>query len=174
MPNTDDTLALYLLTGSPNPSLATTKTLLFDFTLNYLNDNQWYIDTGILIPPTSGQCYLAIRYKTIVNWLDVKFDDIKITSNTSSGLTNIDKTVQFSIFPNPSIGKLNIQFLEKQFFVQCKLFDINGKLIKHQFLNLFSPGNVAVFDLDNFINGVYILQILTDYDETTYKIILSK
>ncbi|MFZ4740212.1 MAG: hypothetical protein ACOYLE_03525 [Bacteroidales bacterium] len=67
VPGAGDTIALYLLNGSQNPSLASSKTLLFDFrNTEYVTDNTYRIKSNINLSASSGQSYFAIRYRNAV------------------------------------------------------------------------------------------------------------
>ncbi len=85
----DDTVAIYLLQGSPDPALATSHTLLFDFRgANYQNDDVWRKFSNISIPPTAGQSYIAFYYKTVISWLDVRFDNLSLSANALVPVAN--------------------------------------------------------------------------------------
>ena len=82
-PGGTDFISIYLLVGSPNPTLAVTKTLLYNFAgTSYTNDAVWRLKTNIAIPSYTGTAlaYIAFKYETTNNWLDVKFDNLRIKS----------------------------------------------------------------------------------------------
>lgn len=111
-PHEGDTVAIYLLTGSPDPALATGMVMLYDFRdEQYIKDNQWHKVAPISIPPTAGTSYIAFRYNTIINWLDVKFDNLAISSLSEppSSITNKEQAYNVLLYPNPSRGKVDIQ-----------------------------------------------------------------
>lgn len=128
VPGAGDTVALYLLVGSPDPDLASEKIRLFDFRgTDYTGDGLWRTQAGISIPPTSGTCYLAIRYSTIVNWLSVRFDNIAFHSTQFAGIPETT-TETIRLFPNPSNG--NIQVLQaKEEPLKLEVYDLTGKKV---------------------------------------------
>lgn len=156
VPGPGDTVALYLLTGSPNPEVAHTRILLFDFRdSNYVNDHTWR-KFSVEIPPSPAHLvdnsYLAIQYRTTANWLDVKFDNIGISAfPTSAG--NLKNNRTFSIYPNPShSGTVNIKTSEQ--FRLLRIFDISGKLV-------LSDAFREQIDISRLAKGSYIIELTT-------------
>jgi hypothetical protein len=93
MPNAGDTVALYLLSGSGNPSTATLVTMLKDFRgTDYQNDNVWRKLTNITIPPAAGPARIAFKYQTFQNWLDVRFDNLALSCNGPPAPVNTTPT----------------------------------------------------------------------------------
>ena len=75
----NDTIALYMLTGSQNPREAASREVLLDVR----GDNYLYMDqTDIAIPQTDGAVYLAFRYlntKFDESWYNVFFNNLCIS-----------------------------------------------------------------------------------------------
>jgi len=107
-PGAGDTVAIYLLTGNADPDLATSKTMLVDFRgTNYTNDNNWYLHAPIQIPATAGQSFLAFRYTTTINWLDVRFDNVAMSALLPGAVADgAGKLI--SVFPNPVTDVLKV------------------------------------------------------------------
>ena len=94
-----DTIALYVIEGSQDPSLASNQTILYNYTdSTYVNDGQWYYNSNIQIPVGSSTSYIAFRYRTVVNWLDVKFDNLRVDQSIVS-VSEIPEANQFSVYP---------------------------------------------------------------------------
>jgi hypothetical protein len=131
MPNTNDTVAIFLLNGSQTPSLAT-KTLLFDFRgAEYNNDNVWRKKTNLSIPASAGQSYIAIKYVTTVNWLDVRFDNIALSGISGVGLNSNTNSESLVIFPNPVNTELSIALPPGAYdSPTLDIYDINGCLVE--------------------------------------------
>lgn len=158
VPSTADTVALYLLTGSPDPALATTRTLLLDYrNADYSNNNTWRTHTFPLAAAT-GSCYLAIRYKTVNNWLDVKFDNIKISAPSATFIP--DQPLQgnnIAVYPNPAAQSLQIRFgAQPAVPVSIKLYNTLGEL---QIAEPVMPHELLHFNLKN---GTYFYTIASD------------
>jgi hypothetical protein len=166
-PATGDTLAIYMLTGNADPALATSKVLLYDFRgTNYVNDNTWRLTSNITLPSASGSSYIAIRYKTIVNWITVKFDNIRLRSNTTTGISNTETAAeQTKVYPNPANNVINIE--SQAHIAQINITDIKGRSV----LNTTFKKCV---DLSDFKTGIYLLTCITSSGERINKTFVKK
>ncbi|MCX6258165.1 MAG: T9SS type A sorting domain-containing protein [Bacteroidia bacterium] len=171
IPVAGDSLAIYLLTGSPDPNLATTKTMLHDFTVNYLNDNIWHLDTGIIIPATTGQSYIAFKYRTVINWLDVLFDNLRVSGNASSGIAPVDKSENnILIYPNPANDYIIIsKNITSNIIITITSSD--GKVLR-TFLSS-EMEIIRQIDVSDLQNGIYFLQIRDRDYQSHYKIVIN-
>ena len=156
-PTTGDSLAVYLLNGSADPALATSKIMLLDYTVNYLNDNIWHINTNINIPAIAGQSYIAIKYMTIINWLDVMFDNIKISGSGSSGIDQVSNGGHnIRISPNPANDYIRVTG-QSNSTVNYILTDSKGQVIKTFGSENLNEG--SRFDISDIAAGFYFLKI---------------
>jgi hypothetical protein len=158
VPDPSDTVAVYLLKGSPDPALATSKTLLIDYRgANYTNNSTWTSHTFTLAPAT-GTCYLAIKYKTIVNWLDVYFDNIRISANTTTSIHSEELQKEgIAVYPNPASESLQIRFEKQEAVpVSIKIYSVLGELQVEQTVKEQEALHV---DLKN---GTYFYTIVAD------------
>ncbi|MFY8188154.1 MAG: T9SS type A sorting domain-containing protein [Flavobacterium sp.] len=78
------------------------------------------------------------------------------------------------VYPNPTNGLLNIQFSDYLSNIKIELYDISGKLIKQQLTNSLESNNIEILNVDNVVNGSYLLRISTNNRQETYRIIVSK
>jgi hypothetical protein len=158
VPDPSDTVAVYLLKGSPDPALATSKTLLIDYRgADYTNNSTWTSHTFTLAPST-GTCYLAIKYKTIVNWLDVYFDNIRISANTSTSIhSQALREEGIAVYPNPVSNELKVRFDHQQAApVLMKIYNVLGELQIEQEL---TENKSLPIDLKN---GTYFYTVVAD------------
>lgn len=165
VPQAGDTVAIYLLQGNPDPALAT-KTLLHDFRgANYTADNQWNQTTNIAIPPTSGTSYIAFRYYTINNWLDVTFDNLGISGNPN-GLQQVYKPGEdFTVMPNPAANQLTVN--TNAAFAWAKIYDMTGKVVYNQRFK-------RNMDISNLPAGSYFLELSDDSQQKGYITVLKQ
>ena len=86
---------------------------------------------------------------------------------------NIDSEIGVSIFPNPSDGKVFIK-IEKNnnAATSLRLVGLDGRLLKQKDLE-FSNG-VIDFDVSEFPNGIYLLQVQTEDTQVVRKLILQE
>lgn len=170
-PSAGDTVAIYLLNGNQDPSLATAKILLFDFRGSEYNpDDMYRFKTDIDLPAYDGLSYLAIRYRNSdcsSNWLTVYFDNVAIKGGTV-GLSELElESNHVSIFPNPTNGVLNIDSQLEVTSIQ--IFNLNGKNV-YSIVNFDSKNSIDLSELDN---GFYIIKINSEKGVYTEKIILN-
>ena len=84
----------------------------------------------------------------------------KIASNESP---NIDKTNSINIYPNPTNNLLFIR--SDQAIKSVSLYDISGKQILNKQLN----SSIGQLDITRLKNGVYILHLLDEYQNSSIK-----
>jgi hypothetical protein len=154
VPGPGDTVAVYLLKGNADPALATSKTLLYDFRgANYVGDNTWRNLTTVTLPASSGSSYIAIYYRTVNNWLDVKFDNVRISS---SGTTGIGQTAlspgAVVLYPNPATE--TVQLKTKEHFTRTCIYDLSGKIVYQETFNASLP-------VSRLATGQYIITCTT-------------
>jgi hypothetical protein len=158
VPQEGDTVAIYVLTGSQDPALATSQTLLMDFRdEDYSSDNTWRVLTDVEIPPSAEESFIAFRYSTVVNWLDVRFDNLRVSSNTDISVNETDSELDLSIYPNPSARLISVE--NKMFQIEGKMvrvFDLSSReLVTQQLIN-------GKIDISQLPAGTYILEVEVD------------
>jgi hypothetical protein len=172
VPDNTDTIAIYLLTGSQNPSLASMITLLFDFRGNdYQNDYTFHkIDTISLTGSTQSQ-YIAIRYRNTdcsSKWLSVNFDNVAISGMGNSSVDQYTKNQEVAIFPNPSHGFFKLD--TEQLIEGVKIFNLLGQELTSSDYFFNNLNNSIEFKTEH--NGVYLIQYQINGFKNTQKIIL--
>jgi len=161
-----DTVALYLITENINPELASEKILLRLYSdENYMNDGEIRVDSGISIPPTEGLSYLAFRYKTIINWLDVKFDALELTYNPMpSSNSSTHQYNNVNVFPSPATSLLNIETPNNTVISSFEIFNLQGQLV------FYSSEDLKTVNIEKLNSGTYFIRIKTDKGESIQKI----
>ena len=127
-----DTVFVYLLNGNADPDLASSADILFEFSgANYVTDNIWHLLAPVTLPAHPGNSYIAFRYKTINNWLDVRFDNLALSGTTLAGI-NEDVLLPVSVYPNPVTGNfVNVEFdaAAVNGTVTMNVFSASGQLV---------------------------------------------
>jgi hypothetical protein len=96
-------------------------------------------------------------------------DEVEIGSSAKIATINSIELEGVSIFPNPANEVINI-VIEEGTAGTITLRDINGRLISNSsFLN----GKTSV-NTQDFVNGIYFIQVETAKGSTTKKVILTK
>lgn len=150
-PEGADTIMIYVITGSSDPSLAfdvTPLALLSDE--DYNPDNIWRKRLDINIPAISGESHIAFRYKTTNNWLDVRIDDLYISDAPLGTSDNNRPELELKLFPNPASDFINIGNSEYR-INEISIFEVSGKLVKQISLNNMES-RISIADLPN---GIY-------------------
>jgi len=146
VPQAGDTVFIYLLNGNPDPDLATSSQILMEFSgANYQNDNTWRQLGQTLLPAQSGNSYIAFRYRTVNNWLDVRFDNLSI-SKMSAADVDEKKVVVLTLSPNPLNGnQLQVQYDEALFEMPViEIYNTAGQLVYTQQVTVMQPFELAV------------------------------
>lgn len=108
--------------------------------------------------PANGANY----YQLLQVDLDGKTTDLGVKS-ISFNLSNSTK-----VFPNPTTDKVEATF-EANRYKKASLTDLNGK--KLQVVTLSQTQTSILFELKNYPNGIYIIQLVGEKENTTQKII---
>jgi Secretion system C-terminal sorting domain len=87
---------------------------------------------------------------------------------TISGINNNYKSDQFSIVPNPTTGKLNVVSDKPLQNATLQLKSITGQIVFEQ-MNV--SGSNVDFDISNYTNGLYFLEVTENGIVTRLKII---
>ncbi len=170
VPGDADTVAIYILNGSQDPSLAESKILLFDFRgSEYINDNNCRIKTDLIIPSYIGQSYFAFRYRNSnfsSNWLTTNFDNISLSINNVSVFENNINYNEIEIYPNPADDYL--------FFSGINIENSNYSIINMLGQNIKSgkilcnTSNIYIADLKD---GIYFVNINIKDNFKTFKFV---
>lgn len=104
---------------------------------------------------------------TVSRWIGGSYRE-GCSGNVLSGISNITKENNYSIYPNPNNGNFTIETnsTEKQ---SMQVFDITGKIVLSQKIN--GKTNIEASNLDN---GVYFIQVKTKENISMRKIIVQR
>lgn len=151
-PATGDTIGIYLLTGNADPGLASSKILLHDFRGANFQTDLWVKTTNIIIPPIPGTSYIAFRYKTANNCINIFLDNMHLSGNGPTGVTPIYKAGEdFKIVPNPVVNNLTVQ--SKEQFEIINIYDIVGRKVHTQSFQL-------TINISFLPQGTYTLELI--------------
>jgi 3',5'-cyclic AMP phosphodiesterase CpdA len=125
-----------------------------------------YVQTG----PAFAGCYRAIT-------VDSSFVTVSPNMNgcsASTGMQDLDKDLNMSIYPDPSTGVFNLN-IGQPLPVKIKVFNVMGECIHQQ------TGSTSIHQLDltSQPNGLYFLQVIVEQDEPViynykYPMVISK
>ena len=167
LPYNEDTIALYAISGNQDPSLADNVQLVHLFTdETYNNDGVWRKYENIEVPNFAGNGYFAFRYKTIVNWLDVKFDDLYISRQNIVGLEENNLANNIQLINNPVENEIRLNYNDNGELIKANLFNTKG-----QSLLTFSFESNTSIDVAHLSKGIYFLSLQTDSEQGTIKML---
>jgi len=173
-----DKVAIYLLVGSPDPVLATSKTMLLNYTgTNYHNDGIWYVTKNINIPATTGNCYIAFEVFMMNTDIVLRFDNLAVSAGSPTGInpmTTINNDVL--LYPNPTSGKFELRS-ERVELNSIEIYNVLGEEIYS--LSAINPQPLTIshqpltIDLSSHPNGIYFINIKTDKEHITQKLVIN-
>jgi len=76
----------------------------------------------------------------------------------STGIRDVKYSESVKIYPNPTTGKINISFLDRNNISDLEIYSLNGNIIKR----FPQKGLPLTFELTNYPAGLYFVRILTD------------
>ena len=92
---------------------------------------------------------------------------VRVTQGTHIGIDEWDIAAQFSVYPNPTTGMLQVTSYELQ-VIGIEIFDIYGKNLTPHTLHLSPQTSIDISDLTS---GIYFVQIQTEKGIVTKKIV---
>lgn len=90
-------------------------------------------------------------------------DDFKVTTTPTASNDQFFKE-NFTIFPNPTSGELNISAVNGLEFNEVSIFDLTGRKVK-------SFQNSSTLDVSNLATGTYVIDIKTNEGTATSKFV---
>lgn len=129
--------------------------------------SDWRTET-VTMASIAGKSSVMVKFQCTSNvGTYIYIDDININS-IASGIedSELQHTLQFGIYPNPSDGDAQISYyLDEQTPVKIEVRDITGKQVGNTLDELQAEGNHELMFSElvhNAANGLYVLHISTD------------
>jgi hypothetical protein len=114
-----------------------------------------YVQTG----PAFAGCYRSITVDS--SFITVSKPMLSCDTASTTGLPNIEKELEISVYPDPSAGLFNVS-LGQAIPVDMKVYNVLGEVVYRQ----SSDDLVHQVDLRSQPDGMYIMQIAADHDGT--------
>lgn len=77
----------------------------------------------------------------------------------TTGIQEVKTNYNFSLYPNPTTGQVNIELPEGKYMQEVDVYSINGQRVHHTELSL--PLNSTLLDLAGLSKGIYQVKVLT-------------
>jgi len=97
----------------------------------------------------------------------LSWDEITIEINTTLS-TNENEIIDFSYFPNPTIGHLNFSLKEHYSSIKIEVYDLKGQLVQED--NFTNSSDVLV-DISNIAKGIYFVMLTKENKTYPIKIV---
>jgi hypothetical protein len=89
------------------------------------------------------------------------------------GVNELTGINELNIFPNPTTGVLNVQFNSSiNGGVVVRMLDATGRVVKTQNITNAFGKQATQFDLNNMAAGVYQLELVSNGQTSTSKVII--
>lgn len=177
-------LATISLSVNPNPiiNVVSTKTQICvgettTLTANGANSYTWTSSSSL----SSVNGNEVIANPTVTTLYNISGDNgicigngmFTLVVNTCTGIKQLNNEMDFSIYPNPFFGEINLKYyLPKDSEVEITLIDMLGKVITNQIFNDLSGNHSKFLNIDDAISqGIYSLKIKVGKDEIYRKLI---
>jgi hypothetical protein len=132
---------------------------------------QWAIPVDL---PTGADYAIRIRSFSDGSVYDMSNAHFSIMDSVSTAIADTKfSTGSLLLYPNPSNGAFHIRYkLQESAEVGLHIFDMNGRLVRNQYLGAQSPGwNEVSCDLGPIGQNLYILEIRAD-DQAIRKVLI--
>lgn len=135
---------------------------------------QWYFN-GVAIPGATSQNYNFTAngnyYVEVFNVLGCSTVSAVFSVN-DVGVSEFEKAILLSIYPNPTSNDVTMEYLlQKPENVKINLMNIAGQLIYAEHINALVGKNKMTISLAEQAAGIYYLQIITNENLVTKKVV---
>ena len=97
-----------------------------------------------------------------------------ITVNACTAVNDLQDGAQFTVFPNPSAGTINLVAGEEMHSARLEIRDVQGKLVYSRELGTLMKNKNIQLDLSALANGAYSIKISSESSVRTQKLLISK
>ncbi len=92
-----------------------------------------------------------------------------------NGVNHLANVASMSIYPNPAVDQMNIDFTSKvSFNATLKLMDLSGKMVVSEVVNVTEGMNALTVNVSNLNNGMYVLVLTANGGQYSQKVIVNK
>lgn len=166
-------MSLRALTGS-NPNLWRDKDLTDGFPFPYALGTAGAI-TGTNVNGADFDNYYYFFYDWQISTPEINCESerVPVVVEVLVGVNELTGINELNIFPNPTSGILNVQFNSSiNGGVVVRMLDATGRVVKTQNINNAFGKQATQFDLNNMAAGVYQLELVSNGQTSTSKVII--
>ncbi len=97
------------------------------------------------------------------------------TSNGTSNVENLEYVSNVKLFPNPTSGSTTIEVTATESGnVNLSIFDVSGKILQTQSLNISKATQRFEINLENLDSGLYFVRLVDGNQSVTKRLIINK
>ena len=113
--------------------------------------------TGVVTAVSDGTVWAKAVSNAATSYADSLM--ITISNQNTSGISEIEKSLGFSAYPNPTNGVLNVEIKSSHPALTMQVMDINGRIILSQNVAANKMNTPQSLDLKSLPAATYILQV---------------
>ena len=110
--------------------------------------------------------YIAFHHFS-TNKFILKFDNIRVTADTTLSISEIHDNLSFGIYPNPSNENINIELKNDKFVDLVTVYNINGEIV------LIHPNSNSI-SVSSFAEGMYFVEVLSGNSRGVKRIVVQR
>ncbi|MBN2235957.1 MAG: T9SS type A sorting domain-containing protein [Bacteroidales bacterium] len=143
------------------------------------NTEEWGVNREFIYTPNNAQIQSTdteLRYQAVLWTADPSetpsLQEVRLQASISLGTSELEKTFEFNLFPNPSNGLIQIErnsSLSDDFSIE--VYNYVGKLM---FSKEIQHSNLLELDLSNLPNGLYLIRFKQKDKQITQKLEIAK
>ena len=120
--------------------------------------------SSIAVSPTVNTTY-SVTGTATTNCANTSMLTLSVSACT--GIEQVVNTGVYSVFPNPTSGKISIQVgVTKNTVINAEVLDAAGKLVMKQTLNFNASENTQNINISNLANGLYFIKLTNSENKT--------
>ena len=90
------------------------------------------------------------------------------------GVEDVERAGAMMLYPNPTSGAFNVGFTRDSRNVLVSVYSVNGQLLMSEMVGDVSAGHDCEFSLDGVANGAYVVKVLGEGVNETFRLLLVK
>jgi len=122
-----------------------------------------------------GDGYIGFHATSAANQYALQLDDLLIRDLSAVANEEIAEEEMFQLYPNPASDYLHLEVNSPDFLeeAEVRIYDMTGKLLLNKQLTAVQNEDIT-FNVSDFSNGIYIVNLVSGGKISTKKVVISK
>ncbi|NPA35424.1 MAG: T9SS type A sorting domain-containing protein [Chlorobi bacterium] len=138
---------------------------LFADTMFHLSSSSPCIDAGLNVITDTMTVDYENNPRIVGGTIDMGVYEVQ----TVTAIRDNEKESEFSLYPNPTTGIINVKSELNEKYIFVKIYDAKGRLV---LIDMLKDGVSSSIDLSNRPKGIYFISIDSGGVDETYKVVL--